>query len=214
MSLVFFLGATPVYSLALTMPTILNNGFGYDHVKSQLMTVPVYCVAVVCVLITGFAADKLQRRGLLLILTSFIGLVGWIVGVSTPNPHWRYFGCFLSAAGAFSATPCVLTLLSQNLANETKRCTGIALQISVSAMGAILASNIFPASDAPRFKKAHWVSIGCVIGKISITLFYLYAIRKENKRKEERIARGEFAKYTKEELFELGDKNPYFKYRF
>lgn len=205
---------------------MLNSGFGYDHVEAQLMTVPVYVVAFVGTLALGLLSDKYGQRGAFFVLGQVVGIVGWGMGLAgtyssggdgaNPNgrTRLRYAGCFVNVLGSFGAVPCALALGSQNLASETKRAAGLAIQVTTAAIGACAAGFLFPARTAPLFRLAHWFGIGSALGAIAAVGVYLAMLARENRRKRESVSRGEAQRYTREELFEMGDASPFFVYRF
>lgn len=57
---------TPLYSISVFMPTIVQ-GLGHKNEVAQLMTVPPYFVACIFTVLGGWAADKHRQRGLYMI---------------------------------------------------------------------------------------------------------------------------------------------------
>lgn len=57
---------TGLYSYALFVPSIIA-GMGYVSTTAQLMTVPPYFVACFFCIGAGYAADRLQQRGIFMI---------------------------------------------------------------------------------------------------------------------------------------------------
>lgn len=116
------------------MPTIIKE-MGYKTTTAQLMTVPVYSTAAIITICTAFAADHFRLRSPFLIVCYFIELLGFALCVTSGGPGRTYAGLFLVACGTYPATPRCLTLMSNNLAGSYKRAVGLALLISVSALG-------------------------------------------------------------------------------
>lgn len=58
------------------------------------------------------------------------------------------------------------------------------------------------------------VNIIFCFSSVFVMGLYLLLLRWENKKKEEKIKSGEADKLTEEELRELGDASPFFKYRY
>lgn len=73
---------TPLYSIALTLPAILRTSLGYDAIRSQLMTVPIYAVAAVMVIVFAVWSDWMHNRSLPLIAGCTISAIGWGVGIA------------------------------------------------------------------------------------------------------------------------------------
>lgn len=58
---------TGVYSYSLFLPTIIRD-LGYSSSTAQLMTVPSFVVACAICVTAGWYADKLQQRGIFMIV--------------------------------------------------------------------------------------------------------------------------------------------------
>jgi hypothetical protein len=63
--------------------------------------------------------------------------VGFIICISTDNPHAIYGGVFIIACAIYPAFPGVITWMSNNLAGSYKRSAGMALQIGVGNLGGV-----------------------------------------------------------------------------
>ena len=75
----------PLYAFSLFVPTILG-GLGYEGTTAQLMSVPPYVAAASNVLFVGWVGDKTRKRGLCNIVCASIGIVGFVMLISTANP--------------------------------------------------------------------------------------------------------------------------------
>lgn len=103
-----YFGANVSYaSLPVYLPTILS-AMGYSSINAQGLSAPPYFCAFLFALITTYVADKTQQRGLMLILTSLIGGIGYIILATVTTVGVRYFAVFLAAAGVFSTIPNIL----------------------------------------------------------------------------------------------------------
>jgi sugar phosphate permease len=193
---------------------LLNTSFGYDHIKSQLMTVPVYLVAVVAVIVFAYLSDRQQARILYYVIAMTIALIGCIISFKSDKPKVRYGASFLAVPGVFAAAPCHIALGSQNLAHKTKRGTGLAILMTFSAIVPTTSSALFPTNEAPRYPTGHKVCISCSVLAIAFAIAYGYVLKWENDKKRQMRESGEAERLTREELIDLGDKSPYFEYRF
>ena len=81
---------------------------GYSSINAQGLSAPPYFIAFLCALITTYIADKTQQRGLVLVLTSLIGGIGYIILAIVDRVGVRYFAVFLASAGVFSTIPNIL----------------------------------------------------------------------------------------------------------
>ena len=94
-------------SLPVYLPTILAK-MGYSDINAQGLSAPPYFTAFLFANITTFIADRTQQRGLVLIITSLIGGIGYIVLATVTTVGVRYFAVYLAAAGVFSTIPNIL----------------------------------------------------------------------------------------------------------
>jgi hypothetical protein len=107
--------------------------------------------------------------------------------------------------------PGLLALSSNNYAPQAKRAMGMAIQIGFGSMGGAAASNFYFKTDAPRYRLGHSLALTFVgLGLITVTVYYLLCRRINSRR--ERDGHGDRT-YTAEELVDLGDKSPDFRYK-
>lgn len=188
----------------------------YSVVTSQLLTVPVYVVTAIFVLTTSILSDRTNKRALVVVCSALLSAFGWSLGYRSHNPHEQYFAFFLAGSGSFSVLPSIVALISQNLAGQTKRATGMAIVISVGGLGSIVASNTAPSSAAPQFTLAYRLNIaGCLATAAGTSLMVLY-LKRANRLKAQRREELQASNIvlSQEELDELGDESPYFVYRY
>jgi hypothetical protein len=205
---------TPLYSIALTLPTILRVSLGYDAIHSQLMTVPVYSVAAVMVIVWAYVADYLHNRSLPLIVGCGLSAVGWGIGHAYPsNGSVRYGAMFLSSL-SYAAFPSVVALLTQNIGGKTKRSVCIAIQVGFGGLAGTISSNIFPPKWSPHFEASYKLNIifNCVACASAAAYWALLYVC--NQRKLKQVESGEAARYTPQDLAKMGENSPYFMYKY
>jgi hypothetical protein len=87
----------------------------------------------------------------------------------------------------------------------------MAIQMGFGTMGGAAASNFYRAEDAPRYRLGHiLVLVFAAIGLATMVLYYLICRRVNAKREAEA---DNVYQYTSEQLVEMGDKAPSFRYR-
>jgi nitrate/nitrite transporter NarK len=150
-----------LYSFGLFLPTIINNlKFAKNPNEAQLWTVIPYAVAAVFTVITAFLSDRLRLRGVIMLFTLPIAIIGYaVISVST-NPKVQYGMTFLMATGLYSSVPCVLVWNSNNSAGHYKRATTTALQLAIANSGGFVASFIYTSKEAPKFHRSHTIILG------------------------------------------------------
>lgn len=94
-------------SLPAYLPTILKD-MGYSNINAQGLSAPPYFVAFLCALSTTWLADRTQQRGLVVMATSCVGGIGYIILATVDKVAVRYFATFLAASGVFATIPNIL----------------------------------------------------------------------------------------------------------
>ncbi|KAI1809572.1 major facilitator superfamily domain-containing protein [Poronia punctata] len=191
-----------LYSFGLFLPTIIQ-GLGYTANEAQLWSVIPYAVATVFTLCTAYLSDYFQVRGIIMLFSLPIAIVGYAVIANTHNTHVKYGMTFLMATGLYSSVPPVLGWLSNNSAGHYKRATTSALQLAIANAGGFVAVFIYPSKEGPQYHKGHTVVLGLLTAGWFLVLANVLYCWKINKDK----AAGKYDKY----LGYNDDRNPHFK---
>ena len=92
-----------LYAFSLFVPSIINE-LGYTSTRANLLSVPPYALAAILTIAAGWYADRTQRRGLVNIVVSVSGIVGFSMLLGSNTAGVKYAGTFLGAAGIY---PCI-----------------------------------------------------------------------------------------------------------
>ncbi|CAI6331955.1 unnamed protein product [Periconia digitata] len=141
-------------TLSYFYPTLVN-GLGYTStVQAQYMTVPIYAVAFVCTLITGFFADRVpQHRGLIIAGWLTFSLITSILVCVIYNFTARYVLLVLMAAGLWASNAISLSFTGATFGAMQPEVRAVALAL-VNALGnlaQIYGAYLFPADDKPKY---------------------------------------------------------------
>ncbi|KAK0226071.1 putative MFS transporter [Armillaria fumosa] len=176
--LIYFGISAPFSSMSLFAPTIVS-GLGYTSLRAQLMTVPPYAVSWVFSILIGYAADRLNRRGLFSAVFAAIGAIGFIASATLPEDAYksRYGTLIIACAGAFSCIPPLLGWLSCNMRSTATTGLAVALNISFGAPGQIVGVWIYKGDEASKgYPTGHWTNAALLIfvsaGCIGLHLLY------------------------------------------
>lgn len=129
----------PLYCFSLFSPTLVAN-LGYTAATAQLMSVPPYAVAAVVTIGAGFLSDRLQRRGILTLGFSTLGMIGYLMLLVSTNTNVQYAGLFLAASGVYPLIPLIISWTANNSGGSTKKATATGIIISVGNAGGIVSS--------------------------------------------------------------------------
>ncbi|KAH6660757.1 major facilitator superfamily transporter [Truncatella angustata] len=172
-----------LYSFGLFLPTIINALGGYTVSETQLWSVIPYAVAAVCTVIVAFLSDRLRIRGIMMLCTLPIAIIGYAVIANVTDPHVKYGMTFLMATGLYCSVPPVLGWLSNNSAGHYKRATTSALQLAIANCGGFVTVFIYPKSQGPQYHKGHTIILGLLVGGWFLILFNVLYCWKVNRDK-------------------------------
>ncbi|KAL4884123.1 major facilitator superfamily domain-containing protein [Aspergillus karnatakaensis] len=215
-ALIEFTVATVVYGISFVLPTIIA-ALGYSDVKAQAMTAPPYVFACIVTIISGIAADRYRQRMLAIALPNAMAVAGFVVIIASVRypsiPGVTYFGLFLMAGGLYPVSPGVMAWVALNMAGSTKRAAGMALMMSISQLGGVMGSNIFLAKESPTYPVGFGICLSMlmIFGVIWPVIYY-FILRRINSKRAAVPVEEVMAKFTVEELTELGDESPLFRY--
>lgn len=136
----------------LKLPTIISALGGYTPNEVQLWSVIPYAVAAVCTVIVAIVSDRMKLRGVIMLFTLPLAIIGYavIANTSVKHPKVKYGMTFLMATGMYASVPCVLGWNSNNSAGHYKRATTSALQLIIANSGGFVASKL---PQAPSFQR-------------------------------------------------------------
>jgi nitrate/nitrite transporter NarK len=109
-----------LYAFSLFLPTIIKQ-LGYTSTKANLLTVPPYAAAAIMTITVGWYADRTRRRGLCNIVMSLLGIIGFIMLISSHKPGVKYAGTFLGAMGIYPTIANTISWCSNNVEGVYKR---------------------------------------------------------------------------------------------
>jgi hypothetical protein len=151
--LVFTAIATPAYAASYFIPTVsctsrpfgseacthflqIINQLGYDYTTAQLLSTPPYVAACFLMVIIGIISDRMQLRGPFIILSSSLGIVGYVILYTAPagNTGVGYAGVVIGACGIYPSIPVVLCWAGGNAGGELKKAVAIAMVAGFSSL--------------------------------------------------------------------------------
>lgn len=180
-----------LYSFGLFLPTIIA-GLGYTANEAQLWSVIPYAVAAVVTVVVAFVSDHFKVRGIIMLCTLPIAIIGYGVIANVTDPHIKYGMTFLMATGLYSSVPPVLGWLANNSAGHYKRATAAALQLAIANCGGFVTVFVYPKAQGPQYHKGHTIILGLLVGGWFLILFNVLWVAKINRDK----ARGKHDQYA------------------
>lgn len=175
-------------SLPVFLPTILKE-MGFTAINAQGLSAPPYFVSFLVTIGSTFLADRIQQRGLTIVIVSIVGGIGYILLATCKNVGPKYFGVFLAAAGVFPAIANILPWVLNNQGSDTRRGMAIVILNTVGQCGPLLGTNIFPTSDGPRYIKGQSICAAFMFFNAFLTLSLRLLLAWENKKLDQKYGK-------------------------
>ncbi|KXH41571.1 major facilitator superfamily transporter [Colletotrichum salicis] len=200
------------FSFSTFLPTIINGLGTWTAAQVQLLTVPCYFLGAVVYMTMAFLSDRTQKRGLFCVVFGSISVIGYGVLISPTSNRVHYFGCFLVAAGLYVVVGLPLAWLPNNSPRYGKRTTASGMQLTIGNCSGVMSSFIYQAIDRPRYIRGHAVTLSMVGMATCMYGFMWFWYWRENKQREGGRVESKYADLSDDELAELGDESPRFRY--
>ncbi|KAH9905783.1 MFS general substrate transporter [Xylariomycetidae sp. FL2044] len=203
---------TMLYGYSTFLPTIIKGLGSWSTAEIQLLTIPCYFVGAVTYMGIATLSDRKQMRGLFCVIFGSISVVGYGVLLSDSSAGVHYFGCFLVATGLYVVVGLPLAWLPNNSPRYGKRTTANGMQLTCGNTSGIMAPFIYAGTD-PRYITGNAVSLSVVGMATAMYGFMWFWFSRENARRDAGHAeRSEHAGLSEDELAELGDESPRYRY--
>ncbi|GAA6064237.1 hypothetical protein JCM10212_006366 [Sporobolomyces blumeae] len=185
-----------VMALSLTSLTIglsfnqffpqLTASLGYAKEYSLLLCAPPFLFAAICAFFVSRHSDKTGERYFHIVIPAFIGIIGFIIAMSTSAFGARYFSLFLMAQ-SYSGFVCFLAWVSGTFARPAmSRAVSIAFVNAFSQLGNVSGAYVFDASWGPSYAKSYGICIATFVFAIAGCTFHRWTLSNLNKKLEER----------------------------
>ncbi|PMB68162.1 putative transporter [Beauveria bassiana] len=203
---------TMLYGYSTFLPTIIRGLGRWSPAQVQLLTIPCYFVGASAYMAAATVSDRTQKRGLFCVVFGAVSVVGYAVLLGDASSGVHYFACFLVAAGLYIVVGLPLAWLPNNSPRYGKRTTATGMQLTIGNASGIMSSFIYPTSDAPRFIRGHAVTLAMVAtGTVIYGLLWAW-YKRENERRAAGVVKEAYQQMSDDELRELGDESPHYRY--
>ncbi|KAH8724607.1 major facilitator superfamily domain-containing protein [Phaeosphaeriaceae sp. PMI808] len=204
---------TMLYGFSTFLPTIIRGIMPKaSNAMVQVLTIPCYALGAITYLVVAHFSDKQQKRALYSIILGVISIIGYAMLISKSSSATHYAGCFLVAMGLYVCVGLPLAWLPTNLPRYGKRTSATGLQLSIGNCAGIMSAFIYPSAERPRFIKGHAITMGMVTFAIACFTVLWFACDKVNKRRERGEEEYLIAGMSEEDVAEMGDDSPRFRF--
>ncbi|CAG9956436.1 unnamed protein product [Clonostachys rosea f. rosea IK726] len=172
---------------------ILINSFGFSLIQTQLLAMGPGAVQIIVMISSIYLERKFKQVTLIMIGGTLPAIAGTVVFLTVPWSTDTRIGLLIAYYCIWSfyvAVGLLLSLISRNIAGQTKKATVIATTFVFWAAGNSAGPQVFRATDAPRYFTAFAVQMACwivlVITLLALRTYYVF----ENKKMDQKIADG------------------------
>ncbi|KAK6533989.1 hypothetical protein TWF281_005330 [Arthrobotrys megalospora] len=203
---------TMLYGYSTYLPTIIRTLGTWPTPVVQALTIPCYALGATVYLCVAWWSDKHQRRGVPSLVAALVSIVGYVLLITPVGGPVRYFGCFLIAGGLYVAVGLPLAWNVVNIPRYGKKVAASGFQLTMGNASGVMSAYLYPARDGPQFIKGHAVTIAMIsVGMMAYGTLLGYYIS-ENKARDagerDHLLEGK----SEEEIDEMGDDSPRFRY--
>lgn len=175
---------------------IIIKSFGFTTWQTQLLQMVSGAIQIISML-SGVWVDKVTHQTILAMMASIIPTIGGtIVLIVVPFEEGKRVGLLFAyyfMISFWAASGLALSLITRNVAGQTKKSVVIAINFVFWATGNAIGPQTFRANDAPRYFPALSTILGCFV-LLEFTLLGMRTYYKwQNKRRDAKIERGEVA---------------------
>ncbi|OHW97753.1 major facilitator superfamily transporter [Colletotrichum incanum] len=189
-AMIFFNTTTVSYALAYFLPIILQVNMGFDVGAAQCLVAPPYAFAGIVMFGTAWLGDKMKFRGPVILINMMFCIVGLPIMGFHSSAAVRYFGVFLTTAGANSNVPAVMAYQANNIRGQWKRAFCSATLVSFGGIGGIAGSLLFREQDKPHYRPGMYACIACsllTVVLVGLLTFDAYVKNKKADRGEKEL---------------------------
>ncbi|KAJ5643010.1 uncharacterized protein N7484_005517 [Penicillium longicatenatum] len=199
---------------------IIVSSFGFSTWASQLLLMVVGAVTAITMISSAYLDRYFKQTILIMILSLIPSIIGTSILVGIPFSSDKKIGMLIAYFifySFFAVQSLGLSLMSRNVAGQTKKSIVIACNFVFWAGGNAIGPQIFRDKDAPRYYLAFAIILAC----FGLCLILLIALRMwysiQNRRRDAKIASGEIVPdvnftHAFEDITDW--KNPHFRYNY
>ncbi|KAF3401882.1 hypothetical protein F1880_009907 [Penicillium rolfsii] len=171
---------------------IIMKSFNFTTLQSQLLAMVLGFYIIVILLTSAWLVKKYKQN--LLVMLGFVipSYIGTIVLMTVENTTLATkVGLLISyyiTLSFWSAQTLCLSMVSRNVAGQTKKATVVAATFISWAAGNAIGPQVFLDWDAPRYHIAWSVHLACYACMTVAVIYLRFHLKRVNKRKDELVA--------------------------
>lgn len=201
-----------LYSFSIFLPTIIRQIGSWSVAEVQLLTIPVYGIGAITYIVCSRISDMTQIRGPFAAGGQFVSLIGYCLLIANRGAGLSFAGCMLVGMGCYLSNGTPVAWLTTNNPRYGKRAYASGVQLSMGNAAGVAAPFLFTNAMAPAYRPGYAATIGG-LGFAMTTMMTLHLhFRFVNKKRERGEEDWKLQGKTDEEVDEMGDLSPRFRY--
>ncbi|KAI5124987.1 hypothetical protein M0805_007412 [Coniferiporia weirii] len=188
--------ASMVISLSFNafFPTLCKT-MGFDNTVTLLLCAPPWIFATICAFLVTRHSDATGERFYHIALPLVVGIIGFVIAMSTMNTAARYISLFLMAS-SYAGFVTFYAWMSNSIPRPpSKRAVAIAFINAFSQLGNIAGSYVWPTMWGPSYRNSYAICIAtnglCIV---MCFVFRQHLVRLNKKLDREEVERGQTEK--------------------
>lgn len=195
------------YGFTVFLPSILNSSLGYNTLKSQYLTVPVYVWASICCITIAELSDRYRMRGPLIVVTNLFAVAAYAILATVTTPGVLYFAIYLICIPLFMGPGLNESWVANNSAPTFKRGCAIGINQTLGNVAGAIAPQVF--NKAPHYYLGIYFTLGCLcVAIVTAAVLSYYYICKNRKYQKILDTGVDDRKGTRK----IGDDSPEFRF--
>ncbi|CAG8891877.1 unnamed protein product [Penicillium egyptiacum] len=171
---------------------IVVSSFDFTVLQTQLLAMVLGAYIIAVLLSSAWLVNKFKQNTIVMlcfIIPSFIGTIVLMTVENTTLP--TKVGLLISyyiTLSFWSAQTLTLSMVSRNIAGQTKKSTVVAATFVSWAAGNAIGPQVFLDTDAPRYHIAWSVHLACYACMVSAVVYLRFHLKRENAKKDKILA--------------------------
>ncbi|THU87620.1 MFS general substrate transporter [Dendrothele bispora CBS 962.96] len=163
----------------------LTATLGYSETITLLLCAPPWVLTALVAFLWARHSDQTQERAFHIVVPFFVGIVGFVIAISTQALAARYVSLFLMALG-YCGFICLYAWIPSCFPRPpSKRAISIAFINAFSQLGNVAGSYIWDKSWGPSYARSYGICIATSGFAIIVVLFFRWHLARLNRKMEE-----------------------------
>jgi len=163
-----------------TLTRTLNSE--YSNVTTLLLAAPPFAFAALLAFANSWHSDRVGERYFHILWPMLMGIIGFIIALSTTQTAARYVSLFLMA-GSYASFVVFLAWISNTFPRPPmQRAIAIAYINCFSQLGNIAGSYVFPSRWGPTYRKSFGLSLAMFVATMIGITFHRFTLQRYNRK--------------------------------